>query len=242
MQPRSYGISSGGGVLGVPDPAPYMRQPSLPMPSIPTHLATPTPTPTATPTPTPTPAPVPVATPTPTPAPAPVPTPTEQLPTVTPISAQNALNNFANSAGMKFTMQQMADALNNLYAAHGQIQSGAAAEALQDRAGDIALQDYFFPYMNYLTGQQAMGLNAASAINGVGSSYGSAVGAAGQNYANAAGNINSSMGNALSQGALNIGNANANNAALHGYANANLGSTIGSALGSVGSSFFAPRY
>jgi hypothetical protein len=142
---------------------------------------------------------------------------------------------------MEFALQQGSNVLNNMYAAHGQIQSGAAAKALQSYGQNTALQNYFFPYMNYLTGQQAMGAQAASALNGVGSSYGASVGAAGQNYANAAGNINSGMGNALSQGALNIGNANANQAAIGGLANGNLYGTIGSSLGNVASSF-VPHY
>lgn len=158
-------------------------------------------------------------------------------PSVTPITAQNALNNFANSAGMKFAMQQMANGVNNLYAAHGELQSGAAAKAIQDRAGQIALQDYFMPYMNYLSGQQAMGAQAASAVAGVGSSYGNTVNGLGQNYSNAVTGINGSMANALGQGAINIGNANANQAIIGGLANAGLGSAIGSGLGQIASSF-----
>jgi hypothetical protein len=156
------------------------------------------------------------------------------------MTAQNALNNFANSAGMKFAEQQGANAVNNLYAAHGQLQSGAAAKAISNYIQNMALQNYFMPYMNYLTGQQAMGAQAASAIGGVGSSYGGTVAGMGQNYANAASNINNGMGNALGQGAINIGNANANQAIIGGLANANLGSAIGSGLGQIGSSFFQP--
>ncbi len=200
-----------------------------------------TPPPVPAPMPTPTPAPAPVPAPTPAPAPAPTPAPAP-APAANPLSPTSALNNFANSAGMQFAEQQGANVLNNMYAAHGQVQSGAAAKALQSYGQNTALQSYFFPYMNYLTGQQAMGAQAASALNGVGSSYGSAVGAAGQNYANAAGNINSNMGNALSQGALNIGNANANNAAIGGLANANLWNTVGSQVGNVASSFVQPHY
>lgn len=157
-----------------------------------------------------------------------------------PAAPLSAINNFANSAGMQFALQQGANALNNLYAAHGEIQSGAAAKALQSFGQQTALQDYFMPYMNYLTGQQAMGAQAASSLAGVGSSFGNTAGGMGQNFANAATGINQNTGNALSNGATNIGNANANQAIIGGLANANLGSAIGSGLGSLGSSFFAP--
>jgi hypothetical protein len=177
---------------------------------------------------------------TPPPTPAPVPTPASTLPTVTPVSAQNALSNFANSAGMQFALQQGANTLNNLYAAHGQIQSGAAAKALQSFGQNTALQNYFFPYMNYLTGQQNMGENAAAALNGVGSSYGANVGNLGQGYANGVTNINQGAANAIGQGAYNIGNAQANQAAINGYGQAGIGSAIGSGLGQIGSSFFQP--
>lgn len=160
----------------------------------------------------------------------------------TAASPTSALTNFADSAGMQFAQQQGANVLNNLYAAHGQVQSGAAAKALQTFGQNTALQQYFPMYTNLLQGQQAMGLGAAQGIAGVGSAYGNAVSGAGQNYANSVGNLNSSLGNAIGQGALNIGNANANNAAIRGGANAGMWGTIGSSLGNIASSFAAPRY
>ena len=159
-----------------------------------------------------------------------------------PANALTPLQQFANSAGMQFQLEQGANALNNLYAARGAVNSGAAAKALQDYGQHTALQNYFFPYMNYLSGQQAMGAQAASAIAGVGSSFGNTMNGLGQNYSNAVQGINQNAANAIGQGALNIGNANANNAALRGYANAQLGNTIGTQLGNLGSSFFSPHY
>jgi hypothetical protein len=167
----------------------------------------------------------------------PTPTPTTAPATNTPTTA---LNNFANSAGMQFAEQQQANMLNNYYAGHGALLSGAAGKAFQDRGSQIALQNYFFPYMSYLGQQQAMGAGAASSIAGVGSNFGNTVANLGQNYANAAGNINSNMGNAIANGALNVGNANANNAAIGGLANANMYNTIGSQIGNVASSFIHP--
>jgi hypothetical protein len=141
---------------------------------------------------------------------------------------------------MQFALQQGANTLNNLYAAHGQIQSGAAAKALQSFGQNTALQNYFFPYMNYLTGQQNMGENAAAALNGVGSSYGANVGNLGQGYANGVTNINQGAANAIGQGAYNIGNAQANQAAIGAIGAGNIGSAIGTGLGQIGSSFFRP--
>lgn len=148
---------------------------------------------------------------TPTPAPAHPMTPQEQ-----------AFNTFANSAGMQFALQQMENAVNNGYAARGTLQSGAAEKALQDRAAQIGIQDYFMPYMNLLGGQQSVGAQAGSSVAGVGS-----------NFANTAADINAGMGSTIANGAA--GDANA--ALARGLAGANLGSAIGSGLGTLASSF-----
>lgn len=171
------------------------------------------------------PAPQPVAQP----APAPAPSPSPASPATNALSPTQALNNFANSAGMQFQMDQGLNALSNHYAAHGALLSGAAGKAFQDFGQKTALNNYFMPYLNALQGQQSVGAGAASSIAGVG-----------QNFGNTISNINGNMANAIGQGALNIGNANANNAAIGGLANANLGSTIGNALGNLGSSFLSP--
>ncbi len=143
-------------------------------------------------------------------------------PAVTPISATSALNNFANSAGMQFQLQQGADTLNNMYAAHGALQSGAAMKALQDYGQQTALNNYFMPYMGLLGGQQSVGAGAASSVAGVG-----------QNFGNTAANINAGMGSNIQNGANSASNA----ALLRGQANANMYSGIGSALGGLASSF-----
>lgn len=182
---------------------------ALGMPQLPSHLMPQTTGQGQAPAPTP----VPGATPTPAAAP-------------NALSPTDALNNFANSAGMQFQMQQGANALNNLYAARGQVQSGAAAKALQSYGQNTALQNYFMPYMGLLGGQQAVGAQSGAAIAGVGSNFG-----------NTAANINQNTANALGQGALNIGNANAQRAAIGGLANANMFNTIGGQLGNIASSF-----
>jgi hypothetical protein len=143
-------------------------------------------------------------------------------PGVTPISATDALNNFANSAGMQFQLKQGADALNNLYAGAGQLQSGAAMKAMQGYGQQTALNNYFMPYMGLLGGQQAVGAGAASSIAGVGSSFG-----------NTAAAINAGMGANIQNGANSASNA----ALARGAANANMWAGIGSGIGGLASSF-----
>lgn len=177
------------------------------------HPATP-----AAPAPAPAPGAPPAAAPPGTPAPgaSPAPTPT------------SALNDFANSAGMQFQLQQGTNALNNLYAAHGVLQSGAAMKGINDYAQHTALNNYFMPYMGLLGGQQAVGAGAASSVAGVGANFG-----------NTAANINNSMGNAINNGAQNIGNLQLAN----GQNQSNMYGAIGGALGGMASSFFpTPKY
>lgn len=148
-------------------------------------------------------------------------------PGTTPQNAMGAFNNFANSAGMQFQLQQGANMLNNKYAGAGQLQSGAAMKAMQGYGQQTALNNYFMPYMSMLNGQQAMGAQAGAAIGGVGSNFG-----------NTAANIYGGMQNAIGNGA----DATSNAALLRGQANAQLGTSIGSALGGLASSFFPKGY
>lgn len=171
-----------------------------------------------------------------TPVPAPVPAP-GGTPAPNALSPQmQALNGFADSAGMQFQQQQGANAINNLYAARGQIESGAAMKALQNYGQQTALQNYFMPYMGLLGGQQAVGAGAASSIAGVGNNFGNTAANINSNMANGSTNILNGMGAIIGNNADNASNA----AIARGAANAQLGSSIGSALGSFGSSFFAP--
>jgi hypothetical protein len=155
---------------------------------------------------------------TPTPAPAPAPGTTQP-------SAQDAFNTFANSAGMQFQQQQAANGLNNLYAGHSQLQSGAAMKAVPAYLQQQALNNYFMPYMGLLGQQQATGAQAGAAIGGVGSNFGST-----------AAGIYNGMGNAIQGGADSASNA----ALLRGQNNSNMWNSIGGALGTLGSSFFRP--
>jgi hypothetical protein len=140
---------------------------------------------------------------------------TPAAPAMTPQTAMSAYNNFANSAGIQSQMQ----ALNQNYAAHGLLQSGAAMKGVQQSA----LQNYFLPYMGLLSGQQSVGAQGAAAIAGVGSNFG-----------NTAAGIANGMSNAIGNGA----DAASNSALLRGQNSANMWGTIGSSLGGLASSFF----
>jgi len=150
------------------------------------------------------------------------PPPVPVNPATSQASASDAFNQFANSAGMQFQLQQGENAINNGYAAKGQLQSGAALKGLQNYGQQTALQNYFLPYMGLLGNQQATGAGAASSIAGVGANFG-----------NTAANINAGMGQNIQSGA----NAASNAALLKGQANSNMWSGIAGNIGSFASSF-----
>jgi hypothetical protein len=161
---------------------------------------------------------------------------------------QSALNNFANSAGMQFQLEQGTNAINNMYAGKGALNSGAAMKAISNYGQQTALNNYFMPYMSLLGGQQATGAQAGSAVAGVGSNFANtaanimgnqAAGAANinQNLGNATTGINAGMGSAIGSGA----NAAAQHAYNNGAANAGMWGSIGGALGNFAGSFL-PRY
>ncbi len=165
--------------------------------------------------------------------PAALPPAASAAPAMTP---QQAMEQFANSAGMQFQMAQGANAINNLYAAKGALQSGSAMKALQDYGQNTALQNYFMPYMSMLNGQQAMGAQAGSSIAGVGSSFGNTAAGINSGYGNAATAINGQIGGAYQ----NSADAAANAAIASGAGQAQLWGAVGSGLGTLGSSF-VPR-
>lgn len=118
---------------------------------------------------------------------------------------QTAFDNYKNSTGYQFRLNQGLNAVNSGYAGAGTLKSGAAMKAINDYGQGMASQE-FGNYLNALGNQQALGFSAASAQAGVG-----------QNYANNIGNI--AMQNGANQ-------ANAALASSQNWANA---------LGSVGS-------
>lgn len=103
-------------------------------------------------------------------------------PTATqPMTAQQAADHgfelFKRSSGFQNRFNSAIDGVSSAYAGIGGFQSGAAAKALQDRAGQVAGEE-FANYMNALGGQQAVGAGSASALAGVGQNFaGTVIGA-----------------------------------------------------------------
>lgn len=131
---------------------------------------------------------------------------------------QNAFQNYLNSTGYQFQVDQGNKGINQGYAAKGALQSGAALKALQTYGQNTAT-GFFKDYLGLLGNQQGVGLSGASAVAGVG-----------QNYANSVGANNTNAGNAAANAYLAQGNANAN---LYG----NIAGAIGGVANAFGSSY-----
>jgi hypothetical protein len=134
----------------------------------------------------------------------------------------NAFQNFLNSTGFQFQMDQGNKAVNQGYAARGTLQSGAALKALQDRGQQTALSNYFLPYMNLLGQQQGVGLSATNATMGVGTNYANQVSGNNQAAASVAMNAAGVAGSANSQ--------------MYG----SIAGALGNVAGSFGSSYRPP--
>ncbi len=111
---------------------------------------------------------------------------------------ESAFQNYLNSTGYQFQMDQGMKAINQGYAAKGALQSGAAMKALQTY-GQNTGTSFFKDYLGLLANQQGVGLSGASAVAGVG-----------QNYVNSVSANNNAAGSAAANAALQSGNANAN--------------------------------
>jgi hypothetical protein len=109
----------------------------------------------------------PAPAPTPAPAPQPVPPATAPAPTPAPMDQTGALNNFANSGGMQFLLQQGQNAISGQNAAGGVLNSGATGKALEQYGQGLASQ-YLNQYMDQLFKLSNLGLGSASAISGSG--------------------------------------------------------------------------
>lgn len=110
--------------------------------------------------------------------------------TVAPAAPQNTLDaqtaafdNFRNSTGYQFRLNEGMDALNSNYFGAGVGQSGAALQALQEYGQNFASNE-FGNYMGMLANQQGVGLSGASALAGVGQNYANNVTAMNTNNAN----------------------------------------------------------
>lgn len=118
------------------------------------------------------------------------------------LTPQQAFQNYQNSTGYQFRLNQGMNALNSGYAGAGTIKSGAAMKAAQEYGQGIASQE-FNNYLNALGNQQGVGLSAAGAQAGVST-----------NYANSIANTNSNSANMIGQAA--IAKANNSNALMGG--------------------------
>lgn len=111
---------------------------------------------------------------------------------------QNAFDNYRNSTGYQFRVNEGARALDNSYASRGVGQSGAAAKAALNYGQNIASGE-FGNYLNALMAQQGVGLSAAGAQAGVSTNF------VNQTTAN-----NNSGASALANAAIAKGNATGN--------------------------------
>lgn len=138
-----------------------------------------------------------------------------------PISAASAWDQFRNSTNYKWQLQQGLDAVSQGFAGSA-LDSGAARLAMNDYAQNQAM-GALGNWMNMLAGQQGIGLQAGSALAGVGTA-----------------GMNAQMANNWQ-----AGNAQSNAALIAGQANQNMWGTIGQGIGQVagawGSSYNQPQ-
>lgn len=99
-------------------------------------------------------------------------------------AAQQAFDLFRQSSGFQNRFNSAMEGVTGAFSGIGGLQSGAAARALQDRAGQVA-GDEFANYVAMLGGQQAVGAGAASSLAGVGQNFaGTVIGANNSNAQN----------------------------------------------------------
>jgi hypothetical protein len=90
--------------------------------------------------------------------------------TSTPTSSNpslDALNTFANSAGLKFLQDQGNQMINNNQAAKGMLQSGSTLKGLQDYANNLN-STYLNQYLDHLFDFGKLGLGAAGILSDAG--------------------------------------------------------------------------
>lgn len=80
----------------------------------------------------------------------------------------SALNNYANSGGMQFLMEQGQKAITSSKAASGLLNSGSYGTALEKYGQGLA-STYLNDYMKNLLGYSQLGIGAAGALAGAGS-------------------------------------------------------------------------
>lgn len=86
-----------------------------------------------------------------------------------PAAAEAAFNQFKDSTGYQFRMNQGVDAITGGAAARGLLNSGSTAQGITQYGQDIASAE-FNNYMNQLLNQQQTGLSSAANVASEGSS------------------------------------------------------------------------
>ena len=117
-----------------------------------------------------------------------------------PAKSQAALNNYLNSTGYQFNLNQALDGTSQAAAADGILNSGSTIKALQDRGTQVA-NTYGQHFEQNLQGVVNTGANSANALAGQG-----------QGYANAVSNNNNSAATGVGNAA--IARANSTNALI----------------------------
>ncbi|HEV7159024.1 MAG TPA: hypothetical protein VGN38_11765 [Caulobacteraceae bacterium] len=144
-----------------------------------------------------------------------------------PVAEQKAFDNYLNSTGYQFALNQGEQAAEQNKAARGMLNSGATLKAL-DAYGTGLAQQYGQQYVGNLQNLTDTGQRSASSLTGAGQNYANAVGTNNTNAANVSANAGIASANAFS-GALNSG------VQALGYANG------GNAFGPAGgASSYAP--
>lgn len=135
-------------------------------------------------------------------------------------AANQAFDNFRNSTGYQFRLNQGMNALNSGYAGAGTIKSGAAIKGALNYGQGLASQE-FGNYLNALGNQQGVGLQAGSAANGVSQNVANSLGTIyqqnGANQANASLARASALGTGLSSLANLGGSILAGNGGNNGF-------------------------
>jgi len=122
-----------------------------------------------------------------------------------PAATQAAFNDYLNSTGYQFNLNQGLDAVSQSKAAAGLLNSGSAVKSLDSYATGLA-DSYGQQYEGDLAGVAATGQAASSGLAGVGANYAGAVSSNNNSAAStsanaglsASGSVNSLIGNALS--------------------------------------------
>lgn len=129
-------------------------------------------------------------------------------------SANNpAYQNYLNSTGYNFQLQQGQDAITGSAAAKGLLNSGATAKALTSYGQNLGAQSF----NNYLGQMGSLaGLQTQQANMGIGAAQ--AVGQAGTAGGAAAGNLTAQAGQSLGSSEANAGNMFGTNSSLNAFA------------------------